>query len=274
MARLPIATDVIRALFAKSGNICAFPGCTHELVTERNIFVGQICHIEAANPGGPRYNADSTDEQRRKSSNLILLCYRHHKETDDETLYPKTWFTQIKAEHEACCGAKLFKVNESVIYQLENEMRTYWDEVKKTNKNKHFARELAVHINIESSPIEQFKELTDAAHRIQELTDMLCEWDRSLNDEIRAHLQAIGYDLSTYDSVPYYKNPFINRGWELHQFGIPNNFSDLYVLLLQAEVRYFEEYLKTHANECIAKIRFENVKKELINLAASAGYAD
>jgi hypothetical protein len=87
MSRLAITRETLLALFAKSGNVCAFPGCTHELVTPRNLFVGQICHIEAANPGGQRFNPLSTDEDRRAFGNLLLLCYKHHRETDDVVLF-------------------------------------------------------------------------------------------------------------------------------------------------------------------------------------------
>ena len=52
MVRKSTTTDTIRALFAKSGNECAFPGCHHKLINHKNKFIGQICHIEAANKGG------------------------------------------------------------------------------------------------------------------------------------------------------------------------------------------------------------------------------
>src|SRR5699024_11234348 len=72
MTRLAITRKTLIPLFAKSGNVCAFPGCTHELVTARNLFVGQICHIEAANPGGQRYNPNSTDEERRSDRQNVV----------------------------------------------------------------------------------------------------------------------------------------------------------------------------------------------------------
>lgn len=74
MARIAPTRETLIALFAKSGNVCAFPGCTHELVTSRNIFVGQVCHIEAANQGGQRFNPNSTDEQRRSFENLLCCA--------------------------------------------------------------------------------------------------------------------------------------------------------------------------------------------------------
>jgi hypothetical protein len=84
-----------------SGNQCAFPDCDiifFKSGDETNR--SNICHIEAAEQGGQRYNPDSTDEYRRSYENLILLCPNHHKETDDVSLYPVKALIDMKREHE------------------------------------------------------------------------------------------------------------------------------------------------------------------------------
>lgn len=55
----------MKKLFALSGNRCAFPDCDKILVDEHDNIFAQICHIEAAEPGGVRYNPNQTDEERR-----------------------------------------------------------------------------------------------------------------------------------------------------------------------------------------------------------------
>jgi len=100
MARLAPTIGVVRRLFALSGNNCAFPGCFSELVDEDNIFVGQICHIEAASTGGQRNNSDQDDEDRRSFENLLLLCYPHHKKTDNVALYTVKTLRDMKRDHE------------------------------------------------------------------------------------------------------------------------------------------------------------------------------
>ena len=82
LARLSPRLETIRGLFARSGNQCALPGCIHPLVNEKQKFIGQVCHIEAAMPDGERYNPKQTDEERRSYENLLILCYQHHIETD------------------------------------------------------------------------------------------------------------------------------------------------------------------------------------------------
>jgi hypothetical protein len=93
--------SVVRDLGILSKNQCAFPGCNEPLLNHRQEYVGELCHIEAAEPGGPRYNHHQSDEERRSIPNLLFLCHPHHKETDNEALYPVDCLREIKARHEA-----------------------------------------------------------------------------------------------------------------------------------------------------------------------------
>lgn len=254
--------------------MCAFPGCNEEIVTSRNQFVGQICHIEAANPGGPRYNPNSTDEERRSIDNLMLFCYRHHKETDDATVFSVESLRAIKHEHEALHGQKPFKVNEAFLHRLEWEMEGYWTALQDANRNEHVVPDLAVSIRVGTPVLEQFADLYKSLARLDELHQHFWNTDRSLNDELRNHLASLGYDLAAFDAVPYYKSPCIDRNWEMHNIAVPNAYTDLVVALKQTEVRFFEEYAKTHSNESAVLKKLEELKAELRKMAISAGYVD
>ena len=89
-------------LFLKSGNRCAYPGCDQPLLGSDSVLVGEIAHIEAAMPDGPRFNDNMTNEQRRFESNLVLMCGTHHSVIDGDL---DTWTVQalqsLKAKHEA-----------------------------------------------------------------------------------------------------------------------------------------------------------------------------
>lgn len=100
MSRLAIRKEVLRDLAIKSKNKCAFPGCGRPLLNEHGAYVAELCHIEAAEPGGQRYNPLLTDEERRAPSNLMFMCHEHHKETDDELRYPVAKLHEIKHAHE------------------------------------------------------------------------------------------------------------------------------------------------------------------------------
>lgn len=102
--------EVLRELFAKSGNVCAFPGCSNLMIKADGKYVGQICHIEGVK--GERFRKDMTNDERAAMSNLMLLCYEHHIETDDDTTWTVERLQKMKADHEA-----LFTDPETKLYQ-------------------------------------------------------------------------------------------------------------------------------------------------------------
>lgn len=100
MSRLSILKNDLRNLALKSKNQCAFPGCSKNLIANDDVFIGQVCHIEAAEPNGERYNESMDDEERRSPHNLILLCYEHHVVTNNEDIYTTTKLKEMKKNHE------------------------------------------------------------------------------------------------------------------------------------------------------------------------------
>ncbi|MDF1676372.1 MAG: hypothetical protein P1U44_11710, partial [Vicingaceae bacterium] len=100
MARLAPKPSVVKRLFALSGNQCAYPDCKEHIVDESGTVIGEICHIEAAEIGGERYNEDSNDEYRRSFENLMLMCSNHHKKTNNTEKYTTPILRQIKVDHE------------------------------------------------------------------------------------------------------------------------------------------------------------------------------
>lgn len=102
--RLAIQKETLRELYLKSGNRCAFPGCGRTILNDKGDVVGQICHIEAASPGGERFNRNQTNEERRQASNLLLLCYEHHIETNNVEAFPVERMQSIKKAHEQTYG--------------------------------------------------------------------------------------------------------------------------------------------------------------------------
>lgn len=91
----------VKRLFAVSGNRCAFPACTAALVDELGSVTGEICHIRAKSPEGPRYAAEQSEEARHGFDNLLLMCHQHHKRIDDDWHnYPCEALLKIKRYHE------------------------------------------------------------------------------------------------------------------------------------------------------------------------------
>lgn len=115
MARKAPNLATLRRLFALSGNQCAFPGCNHKLVDEDGVFVAEICHIEAAEPLGERYNERQTDEERRCFENLMLMCHAHHKKTDDIKRFDVFALKEIKKNHETQFLQNHFIINDDAL---------------------------------------------------------------------------------------------------------------------------------------------------------------
>ncbi len=123
MARLKPKESVIKRLFALSGNQCAYPGCKEHIVDELGTVIGEICHIEAAEIGGERYNHSSNDEHRRSFENLILMCSNHHKKTNNVQTYSTPKLIQYKSEHESYFKNKLYNTSDKIINQaIQNLM--------------------------------------------------------------------------------------------------------------------------------------------------------
>lgn len=117
----PKATTVKR-LFALSGNVCAFPGCTILLASTGNL-AGHICHIKGARPGAKRYDPSQTDEERHDLANLMLMCPTHHQVIDsNDSIFSVAALTQVKAAHEQRMSPQLHSASAEVIQHRQKKM--------------------------------------------------------------------------------------------------------------------------------------------------------
>jgi hypothetical protein len=107
--------EMVRALAARSGNRCAFPGCERPIVGDDARLAAQLCFIEGNEPGRVRFNPDMTNSWGRGRGNLVFLCLRHHIETDDEDEWPVARMKQMKADHEAQFSDRGFQISDEAI---------------------------------------------------------------------------------------------------------------------------------------------------------------
>jgi 5-methylcytosine-specific restriction endonuclease McrA len=104
--RMNVSPKEARIVYARSGGVCAFPGCGEDLVkpgldTNDPSFIGEIAHIVADSRQGPRGESLLSDEERDKHPNLVLLCRNCHKKIDDQPrIYSVSVLRQIKLDHE------------------------------------------------------------------------------------------------------------------------------------------------------------------------------
>ena len=274
MARKQPTSDTLRALFARSGNRCSFPDCDHPLVNDKNLFIGQICHICAASPNGQRYDPEQTDDERRAYENLILLCYPHHVETNDVDLYPPEKLAQIKRNHESSFAHQPYSIDESVIYELSMRMDEYWSDIELLNTVKHVIPELAVPIDANASFLDTIHDTRETLNRLERLHESVRVSDESLDDDMKQFLENYGYDTTRIQEVPYFRNPFVGRNWEIHNIGFPNFASTLRMYLAQLEIQFLEGYLKANSTDREAMRRFETLKDEFRDIAQRSVLVD
>ncbi len=104
--------STVRRLDTLSGNQCAAPDCYRPLIArDGETIISKICHIEAANKNGPRFNPDMEDDERRHFDNLILLCDECHGIIDNkenENKFPVNLLKEWKKHHES---EQLYRLN-------------------------------------------------------------------------------------------------------------------------------------------------------------------
>jgi hypothetical protein len=92
----------VKRLFALSQNRCAYPKCETPIVNSKTgTITGDICHINAQNAKGPRYDPNQTDEERHAFENLLLLCKVCHRIVDDRPdIHTVELLLEMKEMHE------------------------------------------------------------------------------------------------------------------------------------------------------------------------------
>ena len=116
-----ISQNTIKRLYGLSGNVCANPNCRKPLITENN-HIGEIAHICAASPDGPRYDPNMTDDERRSIDNLLLLCESCNKLVDNNAeKYPVSELKKWKNNHEGFVSSDIYNTYFQNIFAKQNE---------------------------------------------------------------------------------------------------------------------------------------------------------
>lgn len=272
MSRKAIRLEVLKVLLARSGNQCAFPNCNHPVFNDDNLLIAQLCHIEAVSPGGPRYNPNQNSNERNNYENLLFLCYRHHKETDNSNIYTTLKLKNIKELHERRFTNLPFNVNFDMMLQVNEEMKKYWEEIQV--KNREDITELRMEIEINSSYAQLTDEVTQLIELISDALKKIAGDDELLHQEVTEFLISLGYDIEILERVSYNNNPLINRNWELHNIGWPNWINKLRLRLKQMEIKYYEEYLTIYPKDDKMTQRLEGIKGEFKYMSKNYNYFD
>jgi hypothetical protein len=100
-------------VWSKAGARCAIAGCRLALITDPESeggphLLGELAHIVAQQPDGPRGRKSPPGGEIDGPSNLVLLCPTHHAEIDASPIaYPVERLVQIKEDHERWVASTL-----------------------------------------------------------------------------------------------------------------------------------------------------------------------
>jgi len=234
-----ISLKTLKELLAKSGNQCAFLNCTHPIINEDGLLVANLCHIEAVSEKGQRYNHDQTVEERNHFDNLLFLCYRHHKETDNVEEYTVEKLKQIKIQHEI----KYSETNFKNIDYIARQIKDYWDEIERINTEEHVFEEFKIEIDKNSNHEELLTEIRKSLDTIEKFISWMEPQDRK-------------------------------KYFEFFELGVPNHMSHINIRLNQLEIKYYEQLLLLKPEDKLIKEKLETLKDRFKSDARNASVID
>lgn len=100
-------------LISKAGNLCSFDGCEQTLVSDPSdvegpVVLGEVAHIIAQRPDGPRGDSSFSRARVDEYENLIYLCPTHHEQIDKQVeTFPVEKLLQMKKDHERWVAERL-----------------------------------------------------------------------------------------------------------------------------------------------------------------------
>lgn len=107
-----------RAVALRAGYRCSFTDCPQVTIgpsdeaPDAHANIGEAAHICAAAPGGKRYAATMTPDERAHIDNAIWLCVHHSRLIDrDEATYTPAVLRRMKRDHEADCEDALRRIS-------------------------------------------------------------------------------------------------------------------------------------------------------------------
>lgn len=264
-----IPTEILRRLYALSGNCCAFEGCSNPIFEDDGTLTGECCHIEAYSPCGPRYNEHQTDKERNGYENLMLMCSRHHKIIDS---HPEQYSVEklkfLKATHEGQYKAHQLEATGIMIKQLQDESEKYWSTLKMIDEKDDtgFKMELG-----ENNIYSLMKDIQKSYDGLNNAIKSVTESSWKLQDDLKIECEKCGIDFNLFEKTPYYNNSLFNRDWEMINLAFPNlmtmlqtRYLQLCVNMLEKLVVYDKDYMEL----------YERCKKKLTRSHKTAYYTD
>lgn len=267
------SVETYKLLYVRSGNECAFPECTHPIFNDDGLYIAELCHIKAANKGGQRYDENQTDDERKALENLLFLCHRHHKETDDVKKFTVDTLVKMKQDHESQFTEQGKQLTQKMLQQIENEAEFFWN--SQSNRSFEF-EDLKIIGEFNKDIFEIYNDVENYINSVQELCETLAESDENnvLNKDLEKIFQLCNLDYSKVEQIEYLENPFINRNWEIHNLAMRNYHSKIILSLNQLKLKIIELLINNEPKDEELKALLSRERAKFNELYPSLYYAD
>lgn len=150
-----------RLLAERVGYKCSNPFCRITTIGPQEgdngtVNVGEASHIYAAAPGGKRYNADMTSEQRTSYENGIWLCRTHAAHIDrDEKYFTVEMLSKWKEDAERMAANEILQNNEN-LRKCSFRMNIFYNDFYKYKETMNlFHMKRGISVDTSYIPIQQ-----------------------------------------------------------------------------------------------------------------------
>lgn len=272
-SRKSIDSNVLRLLYAHSGNKCAFSDCMNPIFEDDGILTGERCHIEAYSPGGPRYNHSTSPEEKNKYENLILLCARHHIIIDGNVSeYTTEHIKSIKANHEKEFLHEQRKLSNEMITKLQAETEIYYSNLERIDDSDK--TDMKFKMDFDMNIWDVYSALENLINGVFSVWDGFRISDESIMSDVKLVFDKIGVDVSLIEKIPYYENPFSNRNWDMHSIGYPNHKMQIELCMYLLKIKILEKILEYESSNQDLKDRITEERFNFEQLYRNVYYAD
>lgn len=180
----------------------------------------------------------------------------------------------MKRDHEKNWSIRPYVVPDKTIDRIFEEQMVFEHEISCINKKWQRDFDLAMSLELSENPSEHLNAILDKISHMRALLDDISGFFDDLPESIENFLDELGYDLTDYRKVPYYRNPLHNNFWEMLKIGAPNLLNAMRFHSRALEFHIEIQKLKAHPNDASVRARLDELKSQIRVLASTSTHVD